>query len=109
MDIHAQGGGIHFTVERVHEATPTMLYEALRERLEGMVGAGTTTLEAKSGYGLNLESELKQLQVIELAKKQLPLTISATYCGAHAIPKCVAVWSVCLVCGMCLWYGVGEL
>lgn len=98
MDIHAQGGGIHFTVECVREATPTMLYEALRERLEGMVQAGTTTLEAKSGYGLDLESELKQLHVLELAKKQLSLTISSTYCGAHAVPKYV----VCVSYGVCV-------
>ena len=98
MDIHAQGGGIHYTVQCVREATPTALYEALMERLEGMAGAGTTTLEAKSGYGLDLESELKQLQVLEQARKQQPLTICSTYCGAHAVPKYVCVCVCVYVC-----------
>ena len=87
MDIHKQGGGIHFTVDCVRVATQTTLYDTLCDRLWDMGEAGTTTLEAKSGYGLDLESELKQLQVLELAKKQLPFTISSTYCGAHAVPK----------------------
>ncbi len=89
MDIHAQGGGIHYTVQCVREATPTALYDSLMGRLECMAGAGTTTVECKSGYGLDLDSELKQLQVLEQAKKQQPLTISSTYCGAHSVPKYV--------------------
>ena len=87
MDIHAKGGGIHYTVECVRQATPTQLYDSLRPRLEAMLSRGTTTLEAKSGYGLTLEAELKMLQVLERAKRELPLTISSTYCGAHAVPK----------------------
>ena len=87
MDIHAQGGGIHYTVDCVRQATPTELYDSLHRRLESMLACGTTTLEAKSGYGLTLETELKMLQVLEQAKKELPLTISSTYCGAHAVPR----------------------
>lgn len=90
MDIHAQGGGIHYTVGCVREATPTDLYTSLRGRMEAMMSCGTTTLEAKSGYGLTLEAELKMLQVLERAKQELPLTISSTYCGAHAVPRSVA-------------------
>lgn len=50
---------------------------------------GTTTVEIKSGYGLNAENELKMLKAIELAKKKYEdkLTIVSTFCGAHAIPK----------------------
>lgn len=87
MDIHAMGGGIHYTVECVQKATPTELYDALKPRLETMLACGTTTLEAKSGYGLTLDAELKMLKVLEKAKRDTPLTISSTYCGAHAVPR----------------------
>lgn len=87
MDIHAQGGGIHYTVERVQQATPLELYESLRPRLEAMLSCGTTTVEAKSGYGLTLDAELKMLQMLERAKQEFPITISSTYCGAHAVPR----------------------
>ena len=52
-----------------------------------MLKSGTTTLEAKSGYGLETESELKMLKVLSLATDRVPLEISATFCGAHAVPK----------------------
>jgi imidazolonepropionase len=87
MDIHATGGGIHYTVECVQQATPTQLYDTLKSRLQAMLSCGTTTLEAKSGYGLTLDAELKMLRVLEQAKKDMSLTISSTYCGAHAVPR----------------------
>lgn len=90
MDVHAQGGGIHYTVSCVQNATPSELYDSLKPRLRQMLACGTTTLEAKSGYGLTLEAELKMLQVLEQAKRDTPLTISSTYCGAHAVPRFVA-------------------
>lgn len=49
--------------------------------------SGTTLAEAKSGYGLDAESEMKMLRVIEKAKKELPIEISSTFCGAHSVPK----------------------
>ena len=52
-----------------------------------MLRGGTTVVEAKSGYGLDLENELKMLNVIEKAKQEHPISISSTYCGAHAVPK----------------------
>ena len=53
-----------------------------------MLRCGTTTLEAKSGYGLDAESEIKMLRVIERGRKEFPMMdISCTFCGAHAIPK----------------------
>ena len=87
MDIHAMGGGIHFTVNCVHRASFDQLYTSLSERLWVMLRGGTTVVEAKSGYGLDLENELKMLNVIEKAKQEHPVTISSTYCGAHAVPK----------------------
>lgn len=52
-----------------------------------MLNSGTTLIEAKSGYGLELETELKMLRVLHKAESLLPLEISSTFCGAHAIPK----------------------
>jgi len=87
MDIHAMGGGIHFTVNCVRKASFDQLYDSLCERLWAMLKGGTTLVEAKSGYGLDLENEYKMLRVIEKAKREHPISISSTYCGAHAVPK----------------------
>lgn len=87
MDIHAKGGGIHYTVDCVRRATVEQLYTSLDRRLTTMMTMGTTMVEAKSGYGLDLENELKMLRVIERAKREHAMTISSTYCGAHAVPK----------------------
>ena len=48
---------------------------------------GTVLVEAKSGYGLDAENEMKMLRVVDKAKKELPIDISSTFCGAHAVPK----------------------
>ncbi|XP_027449044.1 probable imidazolonepropionase isoform X3 [Zalophus californianus] len=87
MDIHRAGGGINFTVEHTRQASEEELFCSFQERLQRMMRAGTTLVECKSGYGLNLETELKMLRVIERARRQLPIGISATYCGAHSVPK----------------------
>jgi len=89
MDIHKMGGGIHFTVNHVREASEQELYDTLIKRLHAMSKCGTTVLEAKSGYGLDAESEIKMLRVIDKARKEMAsiIDISSTYCGAHAIPK----------------------
>ena len=89
MDIHAKGGGIHYTVNCVRLAGFDALYSSLCERLTSMLHCGTTLVEAKSGYGLDLENEYKMLRVIEKAKQEHPISISSTYCGAHSIPKYV--------------------
>ena len=68
MEVHKMGGGIHFTVNHVREASEDELYESLMERLHRMSKCGTTTLEAKSGYGLDAENEIKMLRVIEKAR-----------------------------------------
>ncbi|OXA63440.1 putative imidazolonepropionase [Folsomia candida] len=88
MDIHNAGGGIHYTVDHTRRASEEELFSLLRERLIRMSKSGTTVVECKSGYGLNTETELKMLRVLERAKREISFVdISITYCGAHAIPK----------------------
>lgn len=87
MDIHQAGGGINFTVERTRQASEEELFCSFQQRLQCMMRAGTTLVECKSGYGLNLETELKMLRVIERARREGRVGISATYCGAHSVPK----------------------
>ncbi|XP_062611557.1 probable imidazolonepropionase [Saccostrea cucullata] len=87
MEVHEAGGGIHFTVERTRKASQDELYVSFSKRLYDMLSTGTTCVECKSGYGLDTENEIKMLKVIETAKREHPLTISSTFCGAHAIPK----------------------
>merc|ERR1712198_509485 len=87
MEVHAAGGGIHFTVEKTRAASEQELLELLLPRLRRMMQAGTTTVECKSGYGLDEENEIKMLKVLEEAKKIVPIEISSTFCGGHAVPK----------------------
>jgi len=87
MEVHAAGGGIHFTVEKTREASEAELVELLVDRLRRMLRAGTTTVECKSGYGLDSETEIKMLRVLETAKQLVPIEISSTFCGAHAVPR----------------------
>ncbi|XP_060699259.1 probable imidazolonepropionase [Hemiscyllium ocellatum] len=87
MEIHRAGGGIHFTVEHTRKASEEELFEKLRGRLWRMVRTGTTLVECKTGYGLNLETETKMLRVIERARRELDISISSTYCGAHSVPR----------------------
>ena len=87
MEVHAAGGGIHFTVERTREASEKELLDLLVPRLRRMLRAGTTTVECKSGYGLNTETEVKMLRVLDSAREIVPIEISSTFCGAHAVPK----------------------
>ncbi len=87
MDIHAVGGGIHYTVCQVQQASCEQLYKSLAHRLTLMLQGGTTLVETKSGYGLTLEDESKMLRVIERAREEHPISVSTTYCGAHAVPK----------------------
>ena len=87
MDVHKAGGGIHFTVEHTRAASEEALYELFERRLVGMIRCGTTLVECKSGYGLDVDTEVKMLKVIERAKRETNVDISSTYCGAHAVPK----------------------
>lgn len=87
MEIHQAGGGIHFTVEHTRKAAEEELFNTFKYRLECMRRAGSTLVECKSGYGLNLETELKMLRVIERARQSMDIGISSTYCGAHSVPR----------------------
>lgn len=85
-DIAKRGGGIAKSVADLREMSEERLCAVSRERVRGCVAYGTTTLEIKSGYGLDLENELKQLRVIKTLKDELPLTIVPTFLGAHSVP-----------------------
>lgn len=87
MDIHHAGGGIHFTVNHTEAASEEDLYVSFKQRLQRMLRTGTTLVECKSGYGLELETELKMLRVIERAHREMDIGISSTYCAAHSVPK----------------------
>ncbi|MFV1950439.1 MAG: imidazolonepropionase [Nitrospinota bacterium] len=87
LEILKQGGGILDTVEKTRKATKEELLEELLKRLDRMISLGTTTIEIKSGYGLNLETEKKILEVADLADKKHPISIVKTYLGAHTLPK----------------------
>ena len=87
MDIHKVGGGIGFTVNETRKSSEDELLSLFLQRLTSMLKNGTTLVECKSGYGLDLDTEVKMLSVIEKARKCQPVEISSTYCGAHSIPK----------------------
>ncbi|MCS6999711.1 MAG: imidazolonepropionase [Candidatus Kapabacteria bacterium] len=86
QEIAAQGGGIMATVRATRAASEEELYHSAQERILSALRHGTTTLEIKSGYGLDAESELKMLHVIDRLRRSLPVRIVATFLGAHAIP-----------------------
>jgi imidazolonepropionase len=85
-DIAKAGGGIVSTVKAVRAASETQLMEETLPRLEALRSEGVTTMEIKSGYGLDLKTELKMLRAIRSLPKHIPLEICATFIGAHAIP-----------------------
>jgi imidazolonepropionase len=85
-EIAAEGGGILATVRATRAASVEELVADARVRLDEMLACGTTTCEAKSGYGLTTESELRQLRVIRALHGAHHMDISATFLGAHEIP-----------------------
>jgi len=86
MEIMAAGGGIMNTVRQTRAAQVEDLVTETEPRLERMVAHGTTTVEIKTGYGLNTQDELKQLEAIHHLGRRSPATIVPTFLGAHAIP-----------------------
>jgi imidazolonepropionase len=86
LEILAAGGGILSTVNLTRQASLETLLEQTRPRLGEMLLHGTTTAEAKTGYGLQTETELRLLQALLLLDAQGPLDIAPTFLGAHAIP-----------------------
>jgi imidazolonepropionase len=87
QEIAARGGGIKGTVRKTREIQTNELIAQCETRLDHMLGAGTTTIEAKSGYGLDLETEIKQLEVLKALKTFHPINIVPTFMGAHEIPE----------------------
>lgn len=87
LDILRAGGGILDTVRHTRAASEEGLYEKSRGFLDQMLALGVTTCEAKSGYGLDADTELKQLRVIRRLAAEHPVDVAATYLGAHAIPE----------------------
>src|SRR5580698_6053839 len=85
-DIAKAGGGIVSTVKAVRAASETQLIEETLPRLEALRAEGVTTVEIKSGYGLDMDTELKMLRAIRALASHIPMEISATFIGAHAVP-----------------------
>ena len=85
-EIAAAGGGILSTVRATRAATEEQLVEATSARLAEMLAAGTTTCEAKSGYGLDVATEVRMLRVIRALNDRQPIELSATFMGAHEVP-----------------------
>lgn len=85
-EIAASGGGILATVEATRAASESDLVESGRRRLSEMLRSGTTTAEAKSGYGLETAAELRMLGAIARLKTEQPIDLVATFLGAHEIP-----------------------
>lgn len=86
LDILAAGGGILSTVSATHASSEEQLTEKACAALNEMLSFGTTTCEAKSGYGLCTDEEMKQLRAIQNANKRHPIDLISTFMGAHALP-----------------------
>lgn len=86
MEILEAGGGILRTVKATRNASKDELKEAMKKRMDNMLEYGTTTAEAKSGYGLDLDNEVKSLEVIKEMSKEHPIDLVPTYLGAHSLP-----------------------
>lgn len=87
LEILARGGGILDTVRATRKASPEELRKACAGYLQEMLAQGTTTAEAKSGYGLNVADEMKMLRVIRELNESQPLELVPTFLGAHAVPE----------------------
>ncbi|MGG0286041.1 imidazolonepropionase [Peribacillus butanolivorans] len=87
MDIMNAGGGIHATTRMTREASEEELMEQTIRRLDSFLAHGVTTVESKSGYGMNLETELKQLRVMKKLQEKHPIDLVPTFMGAHAVPN----------------------
>ena len=86
LEILRRGGGILSTVNATRNATEQELYDKTKAALSEMLSLGTTTCEAKSGYGLDLDTELKQLRVTKKLNETQPVELVSTFMAAHAVP-----------------------
>jgi imidazolonepropionase len=87
LEILSSGGGIHSTVRATREAPLAQLIAESRPRLAASLAYGVTTLEIKSGYGLDEETEIKMLEAVAELSREQPLRLVPTYLGAHVVPK----------------------
>jgi imidazolonepropionase len=86
LEILENGGGILSTVKATNRATEKELFDAAHKRMKRMMALGTTAFEIKSGYGLNLKSEMKMLTVGKKLRTTLKVPVTLTYLGAHIVP-----------------------
>lgn len=86
-EIANRGGGILNSAKKLHETSEEEIYNQSKVRLEEIMRLGTGAVEIKSGYSLTIEGELKMLRVIKRLKQNYPVTIKATFLGAHAFPN----------------------
>ena len=89
-EIAKAGGGIWSTVQKTRAASEEELFQLAKKRVDWFLKCGTTTIEAKSGYGLTLEDELKILRVIRRLNEETALVMVPTFLGAHAVPREIA-------------------
>lgn len=87
MEIMNAGGGIHATTRMTREATEDELVAQTTRRLDSFLAHGVTTVEGKSGYGLDLETELKQLRAMKRLNESHPIDLVPTFMGGHAVPQ----------------------
>ena len=87
MEILKRGGGIFYTVNQTRKASSTQLLQQSKRRLDTMLSYGTTSCEAKTGYGLDIQTEIKMLKVQKKLQESHPMELVSTFLGAHAIPK----------------------
>lgn len=85
-EIARRGGGIINSALKLRQTSEDALFQSASARLDELIRMGTGAIEVKSGYGLDLESELKMLRVIQRLKEHFPIPIKATFLGAHALP-----------------------
>lgn len=86
-EIARRGGGILNSADRLHDTSEDELYDQAMERIREIIAMGTGCVEIKSGYGLTTEDELKMLRVIRRIRENSPITVRATFLGAHAVAR----------------------
>ncbi|MDG1725232.1 MAG: imidazolonepropionase [Bacteroidia bacterium] len=86
-EIADAGGGIINSAKKLHDMSEQKLFDDAQFRLEQVIKSGTGAIEIKSGYGLNIEDEMKMLRVIRVLKQLSPIPIKSTFLGAHAVPE----------------------
>lgn len=110
-EIANEGGGILNSARKLRATSEDDLYMSAMARLEEVIGYGTTAIEIKSGYGLTFDSEVKMLKVIKRLKASYPVSVKATFLGAHAIPteyKNDRKAYIKLICDKMIPYVAGE-